>query len=238
LLSTSRVYSLKQLAGLPMIIERAAFQLNPSVPLPIGVSVEGVTEQFSTHPPLSLYGCTKIASEVLALEYEQAFEIPTWINRCGVLAGAGQFGRPDQGIFAYWINAYLRRAKLRYIGFGGSGHQTRDCLHPRDLVPLLRQQMSYSGNDKPRIMNLGGGASNSMSLAQLSEWCAQRFGAHVVEHDGDGRQFDVPWLILDSRLAHDTWSWRPVTTIKSILEEIAQHAEAHPNWLELSSAQA
>ena len=238
LMSTSRVYSLKQLAGLPMIIERAAFQLNPSVPLPIGVSVEGVTEQFSTHPPLSLYGCTKIASEVLALEYEQAFEIPTWINRCGVLAGAGQFGRPDQGIFAYWINAYLRRAKLRYIGFGGSGHQTRDCLHPRDLVPLLRQQMSYSGNDKPRIMNLGGGASNSMSLAQLSEWCAQRFGAHVVEHDGDGRQFDVPWLILDSRLAHDTWSWRPVTTIKSILEEIAQHAEAHPNWLELSSAQA
>jgi hypothetical protein len=54
-----------------------------------------------------------------------------------------------------------------------------------------------------------------MSLAQLSEWCAQRFGAHVVEHDAGARQFDVPWLILDSHLAHDTWSWRPVTTTKA-----------------------
>ena len=44
---------------------------------------------------------------------------------------------PDQGIFAYWINSQLRRRPLRYIGFGGKGHQVRDCLHPHDLVPLL-----------------------------------------------------------------------------------------------------
>ncbi len=36
-----------------------------------------------------------------------------------MLAGAGQFGRADQGIFAYWINAWLRRRPLKYIGFGG-----------------------------------------------------------------------------------------------------------------------
>ena len=47
------------------------------------------------------------------------FGFPVWVNRCGVLAGAGQFGRADQGIFAYWVNSWLRRRPLRYIGFGG-----------------------------------------------------------------------------------------------------------------------
>src|SRR5207247_9786355 len=62
----------------------------------------------STTPPVSLYGSTKLASEFIALEYGGAFGLPVWINRCGVLAGAGQFGTPDQGIFAFWINSYLR----------------------------------------------------------------------------------------------------------------------------------
>lgn len=235
LLSTSRVYSLPQLSILPMIIEGNAFHLDCSGALPAGVSSNGVTEEFSTKPPLSFYGSSKLASEVLALEYGNAFDLPVWINRCGVLAGAGQFGRPDQGIFTYWINAYLRKAALRYIGFGGSGYQTRDCLHPRDLAALLKKQMRYSGSGKPRVVNFGGGLSNSMSLAQLSEWCAQRFGTHHIQQDPVQRQFDVPWLALDTNLAREVWSWQPTIKLEDILEEIARHAEAHPQWLQISA---
>lgn len=235
LISTSRVYSIKQLTALSTIAERGALRLDPSGPLPAGVTQLGVTEQFSTEPPLSLYGTSKLASEIIALEYAEAFDMPVWINRCGVLAGAGQFGRPDQGIFAYWINAYLRRAKLRYIGFEGTGHQTRDCLHPRDLLPLLKRQMQHSGGGKPRVINVAGGLENSMSLAQLSDWCAARFGKHVVERDPAPRAFDVPWLVLDSSLAARIWNWRPATGLGSILDEIAQHAEVHPEWLEISA---
>ena len=36
----------------------------------------------------------------LILEYGECFGFPVWINRCGVLAGAGQFGKADQGIFS------------------------------------------------------------------------------------------------------------------------------------------
>jgi CDP-paratose 2-epimerase len=92
--------------------------------------------------PISLYGSTKLASEALALEYGATFNLPVFVNRCGVLAGTGQFGRADQGIFAYWLNSHLRRRPLKYIGFGGHGHQVRDCLHPRDLVPLLEKQFA------------------------------------------------------------------------------------------------
>ena len=96
---------------------------------------------------MSLYGATKLASEQLALEYGGAYGFPVWINRCGVLAGAGQFGRPDQGIFTYWINSWLRRRALGYTGFGGQGYQVRDCLHPADLVPLLERQIVSMNND-------------------------------------------------------------------------------------------
>jgi hypothetical protein len=43
-----------------------------------------------------------------------------------VLAGAGQFGRPDQGTFSYWIYAWLRNRPLKYIGFNRKGYQVRD----------------------------------------------------------------------------------------------------------------
>ena len=41
---------------------------------------------------------------------------------------------------------------------------------------------------------------------------------------------------MDSRLAEETWGWRPTMSLEAILEEIAEHAEAHPRWLEMSAA--
>src|SRR5688572_12136230 len=236
LLSTSRVYSVKSLSEIPVVVEDSAFAPDLAVPLPPGVSANGITESFSTASPVSLYGASKLASETIALEYGEAFDFPVWINRCGVLAGAGQFGHAEQGIFSFWINAYLRRHRLKYIGFNGAGHQCRDCFHPRDLLRLLEKQFANGDSDKPRIVNLGGGPANAMSLAQLSRWCETRFGSHSLVADPSPRPFDVPWLVMDAQLAESAWSWRPAIKLEAILEEIAQHAERHPAWMEISSA--
>jgi CDP-paratose 2-epimerase len=151
LLSTSRVCSITALTNLPLEAGDDAFRLDCSKPLPRGVSAQGINGDFSTEAPISLYGSTKLAAEAVALEYGIAFDFPVWINRCGVLAGAGQFGTPDQGIFSYWVNAHLRRRPMRYIGFGGTGRQVRDAFHPRDLAELLYRQMKTSRRDGPRI---------------------------------------------------------------------------------------
>jgi CDP-paratose 2-epimerase len=237
LLSTSRVYSIVPLAGLEMISENDAFRLAPNAAkLPVGVSAAGVTEEFPTAAPISLYGATKLASEALALEYGETFNLPVFVNRCGVLAGAGQFGRPDQGIFAYWINSWLQRRPLKYIGFGGHGHQVRDCLQPRDLLPALNQQFTapkIAAAD--RIANFAGGAASAMSLKQLSDWCAAHLGPHTVAADSTPRPFDIPWMVLDSSKAERVWGWRPQTPTIRVLEEIATHARAHPDWLDVSA---
>ncbi|HZP59205.1 MAG TPA: NAD-dependent epimerase/dehydratase family protein [Opitutaceae bacterium] len=237
LLSTSRVYSIPPLAELPVVVERGMFRPNPAGPLPPGLSHEGVDEAFSTSAPVSLYGATKLASEALVLEYGASFDFPVFVNRCGVLAGAGQFGRPDQGIFAYWINSWLRRRPLKYIGFGGRGYQVRDCLHPTDLAPLLEKQFTAPViAPADRIINLSGGMPSAISLRQLSEWCRDKFGPHPIAEDAAARPFDIPWLVLDPAKAMRLWNWRPQRGLAAILEEIFLHAQAHPEWLELSAS--
>jgi CDP-paratose 2-epimerase len=234
LLSTSRVYSIAPLAALEMEIVDKAFRPRDSQPWPAGCSSNGIAENFPTQTPISLYGSTKLASEILAMEYGAAFEFPVRINRCGVLAGAGQFGRADQGIFSFWIHSYARRRPLKYIGFDGTGHQVRDCFHPRDLVPLLARQMTEPTLVEPPI-NLGGGPANSMSLRQLSDWCGQRFSPRDVGADAKPRPFDIPWMVMDSRRASGRWNWRPQTSLETILVEIAAHAEKHLDWLDISA---
>jgi CDP-paratose 2-epimerase len=234
LLSSSRVYSIQALKSLPLKHTADAFYLDHKAELPVGVSARGIGIDFSTHAPVSLYGATKLACEAMALEYGEAFEFPVWIDRCGVLAGPGQFGTPEQGIFAYWVNAHLHRRPLRYIGFDGTGKQVRDALHPRDLAALLDVQMRRERTGGQRIYTAGGGPENAMSLAQLTAWCDARFGACAVTADRNERPYDIPWVVMDNTGCERHFGWQPDTPITALLEEIAVHAEANPDWLERS----
>ena len=242
LLSTSRVYSIPPLAKLDVEIVDHAFRpvLNDSFQVSgfrsqLSLSSLGLNESFSTEPPISLYGSSKRCSELLALEYGSTFGFPVRINRCGVLAGAGQFGKADQGIFSFWIHSWTQRKPLKYIGFNGMGHQVRDCLHPRDIVPLLIKQMRDAGRQVAPILNVSGGAKSARSLAQLSDWCAGRLGKHDIASDANPRPFDIPWMVLDCSAVKQAWQWEPQTPTDQILEEIARHAEQNSGWLELVS---
>lgn len=242
LLSTSRVYSIPGLAGLEMDVVEDESGVGRFVPrrdqaFPFGISGAGVSEKYTIAPPVSLYGSTKVASEHLALEYGETYGFPVWINRCGVMAGAGQFGHPAQGIFAYWIHSFREGRPLKYIGFGGKGLQVRDCLHPADLVDLIDLQMRETHDGKkPRIINTSGGINNSISLVQLSEWCSRRFPktSNTVVSDLTPRPFDIPWMVLDSKLAGEIWNWQPAIDLEAICREIADWAEKNPQWLNIS----
>ena len=232
LLSTSRVYSIAALAALPVQPQGQAFQLDMTHPLPTGVCAMGITEQFSVTPPVSLYGAAKLAAETMALEYGLAFNFPVWVNRCGVLAGAGQFGTAEQGIFSYWLHAHARGLPLRYIGFGGHGWQVRDAFHPDDLGKLIVAQMRAGSTADSRLFNVGGGIGNSASLAQLTSWCNRRFGEASPQPDLKDRPFDIPWLVMDSSKVERQFGWKPCRSLESILDEIARHVSDHPQWLE------
>jgi len=237
LLSTSRVYSIPPLAAVKTHVVQDAFVPTTDQLFPPGLSPLGISEDFSTASPVSLYGATKLASEHLALEYAEAFGFPVFVNRCGVLAGAGQFAQPSQGIFAFWIHSFRERRPLRYIGFDGGGYQVRDCLHPTDLAKLIAMQLTQSTVGKPRVLNVAGGRDNSMSLRQLTGWCESRFQRMPVGTEPISRPYDLPWLVLDSQQTADVWNWRVETPLTAILTEIADFADQHPDWLSLTSGE-
>jgi len=81
------------------------------------------------------------------------------------------------------------------------------------------------------MLNVSGGQANSMSLAQLTAWCDERFGAHAPVQDGSERPYDIPWLILDASEARAAAQWTPQIGLPAILEEIADHVTANPDWL-------
>jgi CDP-paratose 2-epimerase len=232
MLSTSRVYSIHDLAAIPLKVAGHRFELALGKKRIEGLTRKGVAESFSAEPPLSLYGSSKRASEILACEYADTFGLPVFINRCGVLAGAGQFGKADQGIFSFWIHSWQTKRPLKYIGFNGTGLQVRDCLHARDLLPLITREVQKPHADKPRIANVGGGTLQSASLRELSAWCEERFGPRKVTSAKEARNFDIPWLVLDSSLAQREWNWKPQTSLEDIWGEIGDYAQKNPKWLE------
>jgi len=227
MLSTSRVYSIETLAGISIQPRVDRFEPDPNGTFPSGFSGLGVAENFPTSAPVSLYGATKLASEVMALEYGYTFDFPVWINRCGVLAGAGQFGKIDQGIFSYWIYQWMLGRPLSYIGFGGEGLQVRDLFGPEDLLDLLLKQMADPARDAPRVLNVGGGLESSLSLKQLSQYCEQRFGPKEVSSQPETRAFDIPYYVTDISRVTNAWNWHPQQNATDLLDEIATWSQSN-----------
>jgi CDP-paratose 2-epimerase len=89
-------------------------------------------------------------------------------------------------------------------------------------------------DDHPQVANVGGGRASAISLRQLSEWCRERLGDHVVSSQPETRPFELPWVVLDASLATEAWGWKPSRKTSDILEEIVRHAEQHPEWLDLA----
>jgi CDP-paratose 2-epimerase len=86
------------------------------------------------------------------------------------------------------------------------GHQVRDCLHPRDIVPLLIAQMQDADRKVDPVLNVSGGVESAMYLAQLIAWCTERLGVHSVASEPNPRPFDIPWMVLDSKAVQRAWN--------------------------------
>jgi CDP-paratose 2-epimerase len=221
MLSTSRVYSINDLINVPLTETGDRFEVKENAAYPVGFSRLGVAEQFSTTAPVSLYGSSKLASEILALEYHYTFGFPVWINRCGVIAGPGQFGKIDQGIFSFWIYNWINNKPLSYIGFNGTGHQVRDFFSPDDLSRLILTQVNDPERKVPPVVNAGGGLNASMSLKELNNYCTQHFNFKKdITVNTAPRTFDIPYYVTDNTAVEKNWGWKPEQTKEQILDGI------------------
>lgn len=232
-LSTSRVYPLKELCGIQLEEGDARFTLAPRQTIP-GVGERGIGEDFPLGGPCTLYGATKLASEILIREYAAMFGVRAVISRFGVIAGPWQFGKSDQGLAALWMARHVFSQSLSYIGFGGHGKQVRDFLHVEDVWEAIRYQAEHMDELAGETFNLGGGAANSLSLVELTALCAEVSGHRIpIGSDEKTRPGDVPWYVSDYARFAARSGWKPkhdaASTLKDIHTWLLEHrAELEP----------
>jgi CDP-paratose 2-epimerase len=230
-LSTSRVYSIRPLCDLNLTESETRFEIAPEQAVP-GAGPAGISEVFPTHLPRSLYGATKLASEMVVQEYAEFYGLKTIINRCGVIAGAGQFGKVDQGVFTLWVARHVFGQPLRYTGFGGTGKQVRDLLHPEDLYELLRKQMAGDRFGADAIFNVGGGRAVSTSLQEYTTLCQEVTGNTVpVGSVPETSPVDIPCYLSDCQRVSSLYDWTPQKSPRAIVEDIHSWIRAEESSL-------
>jgi CDP-paratose 2-epimerase len=230
-LSTSRVYPVAALRALRLREADTRFELAAEQPMQ-GASARGVAEGFPLGGARTLYGASKLSAELLVTEYAESFELPTVVNRCGVIAGPWQMGKVDQGVFTHWMLAHHFKRPLSYLGFGGAGKQVRDLLHVADLAELVDDQLTRPQHWAGAVVNVGGGLDVSLSLRETSALCEDITGNHVqIAADPRTRTGDVPVYISDCQELGRLSDWKPQRDAREILQDIHRWIGEHERSL-------
>ncbi|MCU0666117.1 MAG: NAD-dependent epimerase/dehydratase family protein [Candidatus Omnitrophica bacterium] len=218
-LSTSRVYPYEAINALKAKESDSRFEWLAGQKAR-GFSSQGIDIDFPLDGAKTLYGATKLSSELILTEYIKMYGIRGVINRCGVVAGPGQFGKADQGVVTFWMLAHYFKRNLNYIGFGGQGKQVRDILHVDDLFGLIDLEMRNFNKVNGKIYNAGGGKNCSVSLRELTSACARitenkvNIGSILKDRPGDIKIY----LTDNSRVEADL-GWRAVKNLAQIFED-------------------
>jgi CDP-paratose 2-epimerase len=221
-LSTSRVYPTGTINSLRYHERQTRYALDDEQPV-AGASRRGLSERFPLEGARSLYGATKLCSELLIQEYVEMYELRGIVNRCGVLAGPWQMGKVDQGVLALWAARHLFGGPLSYVGFGGRGLQVRDVLHVDDLLRLILHQIDHLDVLSGATFNVGGGPEVSASLQELTVLCQNLTGNVIpIGSEPTNRPADVRIYVSDCTRVLSATGWRPTRGVALILEDICR----------------
>ena len=188
-------------------------------------SLKKIDESFNLQGARSIYGFTKLASEMLIEEFAYQFGIKYIINRCGVISGPLQFGKQDQGFISLWIWRHLNKLKLNYIGYGGYGHQVRDVLHIDDLKELILLQIKKINKIHNKTFTVGGSLKSKISLVDLTRLSQKITNNKIpIGNIKKTSNYDIPIYISNNKKVIKTYRWNVKKNIYDICHDVF-------NWL-------
>ncbi len=133
----------------------------------------GIPESFSIDQSKhSLFGASKVASDILVQEYGRYFDMPTCCLRGGCLTGPHHSGVELHGFLSYLVKCNVEGQEYKVYGY--KGKQVRDNIHSEDVAAFM-----YEFSQNPRcgeVYNLGGGKDNACSIFEAFEMVEQYSG--------------------------------------------------------------
>lgn len=213
---------------------RAAGTIDPVV------LVVGSSEQYGRHDlsdvplreehelrPRTVYGATKAAQEVAALQAHRASGVRVVAVRPFIHTGPGQEPR-------FLLPALIARAvQLRTADAGtpllmGNSSPQRDFLHVRDVVSAY---ISLLATGEPGgVYNVASGAGQSIRDVAARVLHCVGVQAPIAEDPALVRAVDVPALVGDSSRLTALTGWTPTYTLDDIILDLLddlRHAATH-----------
>lgn len=180
----------------------------------------GIPESFSIDQSLhSVFGASKVASDVMVQEYGRYFGMPTCSLRGGCLTGPNHSGVELHGFLSYLVRCNM--IGKEYKVFGYKGKQVRDNIHSEDVARFM---LAFARNPRcGEVYNLGGGYENSCSILEAFELTAQFTGRKQVwSYVESNRIGDHICYYSDLRKMKAHYpEWRITKTLKETIAEIA-----------------
>jgi GDP-4-dehydro-6-deoxy-D-mannose reductase len=196
------------------------------------VLVVGTAEQYGPHDageyplaeaaelrPLSWYGGSKAAQELIALQAHRVTGIPVVCARSFNHSGLGQAEE-------YLLPSLVRRARDLPASGGllriGNGTPIRDYLHVGDVVEAYALLLEKGRPGE--IYNVSSG--EGISVQQLAERVLSRAGisARVTQDPDLVRASDMPISVGDNSKLRQHTGWRPRHSIDDILDDLIHAA--------------
>lgn len=184
---------------------------------------DGISETFridqSKH---SIFGASKVASDIMVQEYGRYFNIPTCALRGGCLTGPSHSGVELHGFLSYLIKCNITGTKYNIYGY--KGKQVRDNIHSLDVARFIA---TFIANPRSgEVYNIGGGRGNSCSILEAFAKIEAISGKPMIyEYVDKNRSGDHICYISDLRKMTTHY---PAWSITKSLDDIFQ--EIHGSW--------
>ena len=185
--------------------------------------LNGINESFSIDQcKHSLFGASKVASDILVQEYGRYFNMPTCCLRGGCLTGPNHSGVELHGFLSYLIKCNVQ--EIEYKIYGYKGKQVRDNIHSFDVARFI--DLFIQNPKVAAVYNIGGGRENSISILEafkLIESISNKPMKYTyVEENRIG---DHICYISDlSKIKEDYPNWGITKDLKTTFQEI------HDSW--------
>ena len=170
-----------------------------------------IDELGPTDPECS-YGITKLTIEKYLALFHRLHGLDYAIVRPSNPYGSRQNPNGIQGAIPVFLG---KVAQGESIEIWGDGTVIRDYIYIEDLVAGICQVASYSGAEK--IFNMGSG--KGYSLNELVSFMEEIIGSELRVVYQEGRNFDVPEIVLDISRANRELGWVPRMGIEAGIRE-------------------
>lgn len=156
------------------------------------------------------------------LDYSRRYDLQVVVFR---MSCTHQCGNEDQGWVAHFLLSALRDDPIVIYG---DGKQVRDVLYVEDLTRAMTRVLDQAETTRAHAFNVGGGASNAVSLIELLEEIEELTGRPVRIRFDEPRQGDQLYYVSDTRRLTRAIGWEPKTSHREGVRRLFEWLRAQP----------